>query len=613
MYRFGTIFLLLLTAFGILPARGASPQDSTAAASAGKSAQALLKHFYQASGGAAWQHYSEIDSEGSITAFQKTGSLRYVEDLRSGANRSAIEIAALGIKQASGNDLHQGWEQNDNGDVQLLKADDPTSIDDRYLTSHAYWQKGFGGADIALLASRQDAQTLLDGLQVRVPGGKGFTMWFAHKTGLLASVEGSVTKRFSDYHSVHGVLLPFQESKPQGNEELVIRYRTRMLLESGNEAAFAIPFHTDYQLPPSGLVTVHAEKGLEFQATINGQGPFKAVFDTAAVNYMSQGFARRLGLKLESENIEFGTSSPAKTQVHKAHVDKIQIGNLILHDQTFYVGPGPGSDDTPAAGDGGSPSLLMGYELLRRFAVRIDYARQALTFYDGAHFRYSGNGTALPIHYTGNGLIIEGAVGQASGSFLLDTGNEFGFSLSTNFVKQNSLIRKLGAHYVGYNGRGIAGPSPEAYLVRVNTLTMGPIAAPSVIAHLTTDASDTSDLAGNIGQSVLSKFTEVFDCMHAQVIFEKTPRSGKREIFNGAGLIFDTFGEGLQIMTVLPGSPGAQAGLKTGDVVSKIDGKAPPDEVNAPEFMQAPGSRLHLVVHRGPQIRNVDIVLAELL
>jgi hypothetical protein len=499
----------------------------------------------------------------------------------------------------------QNWDQDAAGDIQLSSSNDPVSIDDRYLTSHAYWRPGFGGAVVTVLAPRTQGSVTWDGLQFKVPGGKGFTLWINRETGLLDRIEGSITKQLNDYRSVNGVMLPFIEKKPSGNGELAVTYTSRTLREHLNKAAFAIPFRKDYQLPPSGAVTVPAEGGLIFQATINSKGPFKGLFDTGSVNFMSETFAHRLGLTLDTQSIEFGTSSPATTQVHKAHVDTLRIGDLVVHDQTFYVA------DLPD--DGTTPVFAVGYELLRRFAVKIDYEHQRLTFYDGTGFRYGGPGIAVPLQFHGNGLVVEASIGEASGRFLLDTGNEFGFSISTSFTEKNSLVRTLGAHYLGYNGRGYAGPSPEAYLVRVDTLRIGKIPAPSVIAHLTTDPSDTNELAGNIGQSILGKFTEIFDCLRGRVIFEKTKDSGQREVFNGAGLIFDSFGHGLQVMTVLPGGPGAQAGLQTGDTITAIDGKVPGDEVNSPPFLQPPGTTLHLKIQRGNGTHEVSLTLKDIL
>jgi Aspartyl protease/PDZ domain len=575
------------------------------AAQAQPTAQAVLQHFYQAAGGAAWQQYEECDSEGTVVVAGKTGTLRYVEDLRSGANVSRTEIQGLDVKQADGNGPTQSWHQDADGDIQLSNPGSPDIIDDRYLTSRAYWKPEFGGAAVTVLAPQTEGSTTWDRLRFQVPGGSGFTLWISRQTGLLDRVEGKTTRELSDYRPVNGVMLPFKEKKPAGSEMLTVVYTRRRLHRRLDATAFAIPFRKDYQMPTLDEVSVPAEGGLIFQTTIDGKGPFKAVFDTGSVNVISANMARKLELKLDAQGLEFSTSSPANVQVHKTRVDTLQIGELLVRDQTFYV------IDFPD--DNGGPSFIVGYELLRRLAVRIDFEQQRLTFYDGPHFHYSGRGTGVPLEYRGNLLVVQTFIGDASGWFELDSGNESGTMMNTGFTVKNNLVHALGAHFLAYNGRGFAGPSPEAYLARLNTLRIGAVRVPSVIARFSTDPADTRKLDGNIGQDILRHFTEVFDCMHGQVYFETTKDSAQPEVFNRAGLIFDSFGHGLQAMTVLPGSPGAQAGIETGDVISAIDGKAPSDEMNQPAFLQPPGTKLQLTVQRGTETRQVTVILKDVL
>ena len=569
------------------------------------SAQAILRHFYQAAGGNAWQQYEECDSEGTATVAGKTGSLRYIEDLHSGANVSQIEIAALEVKQIDGDDPVQSWHQDADGDIQLSNPDSPDNIDDRYLTSRAYWRPQFGGAAVTVLASQTERSTTWDRLRFQVPGGRGFTLWINRQTGLLDRVQGETTKELSDYRPVDGILLPFKEKKAAGKDILTVAYTQRTLRRQLVVTAFAIPYRKDYQMTPSGEISVPADGGLIVQATIDGKGPFKALFDTGSVNILSANLARKLGLKLDTQGMEFGTSSPASVQVRKTHVDAVQIGDLLIRDQTFYV------VDLPD--ESGVPSFVVGYELLRRLAVKIDFDHQRLTFYDAKHFLYSGPGTTVPLQFQGNALLVQASIGDASGLFELDSGNESGTMMNTGFTVKNDLVHALGAHFLAYNGRGFAGPSPQAYLARVNTMRIGDVPVPSVIGRFSTDPSDTRNLAGNIGQDILHHFTEVFDCMRGKVYFETTKESTQPEVFNRAGFIFDSFGQGLQVMTVLPGSPGAMAGVETGDVITAIDGNIPGEDTMQPVFLQPPGTPLHLTLQRGAKSRQVTLILKDVL
>ena len=101
------------------------------AAKAEMSAQDILQHFYQAIGGSAWQRFEECDSAATVALSQKTGTMRYFENLHSGGNRADMEISALDIKQANGTGPIQNWHQDAAGDIQVSPPDDPVSIDDR--------------------------------------------------------------------------------------------------------------------------------------------------------------------------------------------------------------------------------------------------------------------------------------------------------------------------------------------------------------------------------------------------------------------------------------------------------------------------------------------------
>jgi hypothetical protein len=79
-------------------------------------------------------------------------------------------------------------------------------------------------------------------------------------------------------------------------------------------------------------------------------------------------------------------------------VDSVEIGNVVLHQQRFHVVP------LPYVAVHGYPEELMGamgYELLRRLAVSIDFDRKQFRLYDRPTFQYTGSGFGLP--FLGNG------------------------------------------------------------------------------------------------------------------------------------------------------------------------------------------------------------------
>jgi PDZ domain len=210
-------------------------------------------------------------------------------------------------------------------------------------------------------------------------------------------------------------------------------------------------------------------------------------------------------------------------------------------------------------------------------------------------------------------LEVDGRVDGVAGTFALDTGNEVAFSLESQFVKQNNLIEALGARYHGYSGRSYAGATPVAYYARAKTLQIGDAEVHDLITYLFTGEPGPGDFVGNIGRSVLRQFNVTFDCMRGNLYLEKNANWGKRGIFNRAGIVIDPTDKGGKIMTVLPGSPGEAAGLAVDDLITKIDGHAPSDDLEDPAFLQAVGTVVHLTIKHGDQERQVYVTLKEIL
>ncbi len=354
-------------------------------------------------------------------------------------------------------------------------------------------------------------------------------------------------------------------------------------------------------------VTVPAKNGVELKATINGQGPFDAIFDTGSGNLMTVSLARRLGLKLEgSATLNAGGGLvPAKV----VKVATVNIGALTMSDQWFGV------VDVPVTQ--GQDGIFVGDLLLQNLPIRVDFEKQEITFYSKQGFEYSGNGTAVPIDVQdGNGnLLAQATVDGIDGLFGIDTGDMYSLSLFAPFVKQHKLVEHYGAKIYGYAGQGFGG-ADHGFYTRADTLQLGKIEVIHPITVLSTDtqgAESSSTVAGNIGLHILRQFNIVFDAPHGKMYLEKNANFGKPEIFNRAGLMLDPDPENLKIKTVIPRSPGARAGLKEEDVITQIDGKPPTDETLQSAFTQPVGTVLCLTVRRGTKTHTVSLVLRNIL
>jgi predicted aspartyl protease len=362
----------------------------------------------------------------------------------------------------------------------------------------------------------------------------------------------------------------------------------------------------DFTMPAGGRVTVSAENGLVFDISINGQGPFHALFDTGSDNLLTAPFARRLGLHLSSDSQPFDGGS-AVISAQTTTIPKLQIGDLVLRNQSFYV-------ISPAAEvPDDAPTVVLGYETLRQLVVTIDPDNNAITFTDGAAFHPPARAVRVPLILNGHALLADGAVNGISARFVLDTGNEFCFELDDDFVRPSHLVEATGAHYRGYAGSSYGGDYSDALVARVDSVRLGGAEVHSIITDLATTNPTGGGIAGNVGQSILLQFRSTWDVIRGALYLERGQRPHTPEIFNRAGLITEPEAHGQRIRTVFPNSPGDQAGLAANDLITIINGAPITNDFVIPAFLQRPGTVVHLIVLRGDQTRSVDVTLRDIL
>jgi putative serine protease PepD len=79
----------------------------------------------------------------------------------------------------------------------------------------------------------------------------------------------------------------------------------------------------------------------------------------------------------------------------------------------------------------------------------------------------------------------------------------------------------------------------------------------------------------------------------------------------GLATTASTSGAGAQVGSVTAGSPAAQAGVRQGDTVTKVDGKAiaAPEDISDAIAAHAPGERIEVEVTRGDSPRTLEVTL----
>jgi hypothetical protein len=261
---------------------------------------------------------------------------------------------------------------------------------------------------------------------------------------------------------------------------------------------------------------------------------------------------------------------------------------------------------------------ILGYDFFQRFVVEVDYAGRTVRLYDPARYRYAGGGEVIPLKLEGNRPFLQAAVtptGQRpiEGKFLVDTGDNSGVSLTAPFVRENGLVESAPKTLPSF-GAGVGGGSVQL-VARLQDLRIGGLVFPQPVAHLSqAKAGDESkaDHAGQIGGEILRRLRVIFDYPRQRMILEKNALFDQ-PFENDMGGIWIVTEEKdfhlFRVMNVLKGTPGAEAGLRIGDIITAIDG-TPAAELTVDTIRQMfreDGREYVLRVLRGKGTRTIRV------
>ncbi len=366
--------------------------------------------------------------------------------------------------------------------------------------------------------------------------------------------------------------------------------------------AAEVPFRTHFNLL---LVDVAVDGG--------EARPF--ILDTGASGTLVDAAAAEVGPEAERGAVTV-RGAGGEEELALVTLDSLALGGARL------LGP------TVALGDlaqlrqlvGADVAGVLGYDFLRNFVVKVDYANSRVTFYDPASFADPEGVAFIPAETASGHPVVEMAVGGHAGRFVVDLGNPGPIVLNGGYVAEHDLIGQAEAKLPALM-RGAGGPkATEAWVVRMDEASIGPyeVAGPIVVLPAAADAVPLcgDDLVGNVGWEVLSRFTFYVDYPGDRLGLAPSARFDAPFDYDRTGLLLRYAGDHYVVEEVAASSPAA-ALLAPGDRVTAIGGKAAA-EVPPPAWArlraQPAGTALEFTVERGDgPPEEVTLELAELL
>lgn len=528
---------------------------------------------------------------------------------------------------AEGHDGARAWVQDQAGIVTVPAGGDSLArgVSAQYRQAMGYWYPARSVPARIDLRLQLFRQRIKEALEITPNGGLKFEIWFDAQTKMLDRVieEGASETRttiFEDYRAVSGLMVAHRIRSSNaaaafGAERIVTKVEINPPI---TDADFAVPPapKPDYSFARGPRESVlpfrFVNNHIYVDAKLNGR-IFSLLLDTGAANVITPTVARALRLRsvgdAQIKGVGEFTENAAFTRVAS-----VVLGQVRLKDQLFAVVPLEKLGEVEGMPFHG----ILGYELFKRFVVRIDYGARVLTLREATSWRAEGAGTVVPFVFNGTVPEIEGEVGGVAATFDVDTGSRGSVGLNSPFVQRHALRVRFAPSIDAVTGWGLGGPV-RATVARAPRVRLGAVAVNDVVVDMSLQrlgALTNTAPSGSIGSGLLQRFTVTFDYPRQRMYL--APVSGPvRDGYDRSGLWINLGGGGFRVDAVVEGSPAAVAGLGEGDVILAVDGKRAATltlgDVRVYLRDASPGTIVRFTVRRGAVTRDVAIKLRDLI
>ncbi len=579
----------------------------------------LFEQAREASGGAAWENVRSLVAEGPQESPGMKGTWREVVDLAAPRMMHRDDLGIVRYESVWSGSTR--WRQANGGGVHALDSEfgKQCARTEVWLAQRRYLQADGAGAAVSTEEPRKNGDTAFVAVTATPVDGQPVELWFDPATHLLARTVRRMnldteTKQYSDYREIDGVKLPFRivdgDDPASATTSTVSSYK----LNAASEAELARPrIPKDWSVAGGTTsVPIRFDGYVTLSARINGK-LLQFILDTGGHDILTPAAVAALGLRPEGAGSS-GGSGEGKVTEQYVRVDRLQIGSMTMRDQVFTVLPMPhGSveqDPRPPL------SGIIGLELFERFAVKIDYRQKRLTLTPLETYSHAGPGNALPLFFNDDEPLVKAALMGRTGDFGIDTGNTGSLIVQGRWAKREGLSESF-EKGLDVTGFGMGGASHN-WASRANFEIAGAILPRTITRYSNDNAGSFASIveAGNVGNDILANFTLEFDYARGQLWFMPVPGFIAPPL-SRAGLSVTKDGpEAFVVASVVRGGPSDEAGLKAGDLITRVDGVTASNlslTALGRRVRQAPGTRVAFEVERKGEHLALVVTLRELL
>ena len=259
---------------------------------------------------------------------------------------------------------------------------------------------------------------------------------------------------------------------------------------------------------------------------------------------------------------------------------------------------------------------IIGYSVLSRYIVKIDYDSSRMEFWTRGSIKYPRGGFMLkPII---NSIPVQNVKVRdeetVHARFLYDMGAGLNMMLSTDFLNDSSLLRKKRKMYAK-EAEGLGGKI-DMHMTVIKEVKLGPYKFKNVPIYVFDDHYNITSypyLGGLIGNDLLRRFNVILNYEKKDIYL--TPNSHYYEAFDYSysGLELYYIDGQIIIGDVAKNSPAEKAGLLEGDIVVAVNHNFNQNLQQYKAAIQNSGEKLKIIIQRNGELRTFEFKVLNIL
>ena len=259
---------------------------------------------------------------------------------------------------------------------------------------------------------------------------------------------------------------------------------------------------------------------------------------------------------------------------------------------------------------------IIGYSVLSRYVIKINYDSSSIEFWTRGSYRYPRGGFLLrPIINSTPVQQLRVKDGKTiTARFLYDMGAGLNMMLSTDFLKDSSLLDKKRKLYAK-EAEGLGGKVDMAMTV-IKEVKLGPYKFKNVPVYVFNDTFNITSypfLAGLLGNDILRRFNVILNYDRRDIHLIPNTHFNEPFDYSYTGIELYYIDGKIIIGDVAKGSPAEVVGIKEDDVVVAVNKNFSQNLQQYKAAIQSTGDRLLLIVQRDGQLIQFNMKVKSIL